>query len=756
MPADRILELTVCEPAMGLAAFLNEAVNQLAEKYLDRKQGELGRRIPHADYADELQRVRHYIADRNVYGVDLNPVALELAEVSLWLNCIHKDGRVPWFGYQLMCGNSLVGARRQVFESASLGKENKRAERWFNRVPERVMPPGAGEEGGSGGTAAEDAEGARNPAGAKSVGSADTARISGRGAVEDPVDRVRHPPGTVYHFLLPDPGMADYRDKAAKALEPGNMERIGKWRKDFCKPLAGEQIAELEVLSNRVDELWAAHTEQLARDHRETEDSLSIWGQSAPVRERRTANTWKDRIRAQGVFSEGTRTASPYRRLKLVMDYWCALWFWPIDAADRLPDRDAFMNEIALVLTGSVYHPDLGPNQTTDLFGAEYAEHAADIARRISNEIGMLDLDRLFEQFPRLKFVDDLARQHRFHHWELAFADLFYGEASDGRVRGGFDLVLGNPPWVKVEWEERGVLGDHNPLFVLRSYPASTLTDMRDDAFEQYDGLRQFWLTELEQAEATQAFLNSKQNYPGLAGQRTNLYKCFLPQAWMIENRQGGAGFLHPEGVYDDPKGGAFRAALYPRLRAHFQFHNEKQLFPDVDHHNSFSINVYGRSLPTPTFRHIANLYTPATVDACFNHDGLGPVPGIKDDENNWNVAGHSRRLISVDERALATFASLYDVPGTPPIQARLPAHHARDLLAVVEKFATHPTHLGDLRGEFCVSAHWNETVSQRDGTIRRETRFPTDINEFVLSGPHCRAVEVNTDDHRERSNDIE
>ena len=101
MPADRILELTVCEPAMGSAAFLNEAVNQLAEKYLDRKQGELGRRIPHAEYADELQKVRHYIADRNVYGVDLNPVALELAEVSLWLNCIHKDGRVPWFGYQL-------------------------------------------------------------------------------------------------------------------------------------------------------------------------------------------------------------------------------------------------------------------------------------------------------------------------------------------------------------------------------------------------------------------------------------------------------------------------------------------------------------------------------------------------------------------------------------------------------------------------------------------------------------------------------
>lgn len=54
MPAARILDLTVCEPAMGSAAFLNEAVNQLAERYLDRRQRELGLRIAHADWADEL------------------------------------------------------------------------------------------------------------------------------------------------------------------------------------------------------------------------------------------------------------------------------------------------------------------------------------------------------------------------------------------------------------------------------------------------------------------------------------------------------------------------------------------------------------------------------------------------------------------------------------------------------------------------------------------------------------------------------
>ena len=57
-----------------------------------------------------------YIADNNVYGVDLNPVAVELAEVSLWLNAISQGGHVPWFGLQLVVGNSLVGARREVFK----------------------------------------------------------------------------------------------------------------------------------------------------------------------------------------------------------------------------------------------------------------------------------------------------------------------------------------------------------------------------------------------------------------------------------------------------------------------------------------------------------------------------------------------------------------------------------------------------------------------------------------------------------------
>ena len=133
--ADEILHLTVCEPAMGSAAFLNEAINQLAEAYLTKKQEELGETISYDKRFEELQKVKMFIADRNVYGCDLNPVAVELAEVSLWLNTIYKGAYVPWFGTQLVNGNSLIGARRQVYSQAAL-----ESGKWYEKAPRRIMP----------------------------------------------------------------------------------------------------------------------------------------------------------------------------------------------------------------------------------------------------------------------------------------------------------------------------------------------------------------------------------------------------------------------------------------------------------------------------------------------------------------------------------------------------------------------------------------------------------------------------------------
>ena len=712
--ADEILTLTVCEPAMGSAAFLNEAVNQLAEAYLERKQAELDTRIPHEDYAQILQRTRMVIADHNVFGVDLNPVSVELAEVSLWLNCIHGGNQVPWFGYQLFAGNSLIGARRQVYGTERL-KRNAGGGLWYEIAPVRLDP-------------------------------------------QEPV-RQSH---QVYHFLLPDPGMANYTDKVAKGLAPEEFKTIAKWRKEFTKPFASDDIETLQFYSEKIDELWEEHTRQLARDRRQTEDDLPVWGQEESGSPIRTSTHEKDRIRSEGIFNLNAKTASAYRRLKMVMDYWCALWFWPIDKADLLPDRDTFLMEIGLLLTGNVLDTsvkqgemDLDENEILQVADSSYRlcaidakdgteqkcrslgtqnqltlDSVSDETAKVTDTKGQLHIERLFEHFPRLRLVHELAERNRFFHWELSFADVFFN-------RGGFDLIVGNPPWIKVEWQEGGVLGDYHPLFNLRNFSATRLREERETSFYKSPEMKNSWFVEYEQADATQNFLNGTQNYPLLKGVQTNLYKCFLPKAWMIGSAKGVSGFLHPEGVYDDPKAGDLRAHLYARLRFHFQFHNELKLFADVHHVTVFSINIYGENMRDAGFSHIANIYVPTTVDVCFDHNGEGLVPGIKNEEGKWNTSGHAHRIIEIDEEALTTFAKLYDVPGTPALQARLPALHTRQLLSVLEKFAHQPRQLSDLKGKYFSLEMWHETNAQNDGAICRETRFPEDVSEWILSGPH-------------------
>lgn len=710
--ADDVLQLTVCEPAMGSAAFLNEAVNQLAEAYLERKQAELNLRIPHDDYPRELQRVRMVLADRNVFGVDLNPVAVELAEVSLWLNAIYgspdkdengnplpmRPARVPWFGYQLFAGNSLVGARREVFRSGSLKKSAKPA--WHQEAPRRLN-----------------------------------------------VQRPDRSADEIYHFLLPDPGMANYSDAVAKDLYPAHFERLARWRKDFCRPLEDHELSRLQQLSARIDDLWAEHGQWLARDRARTEDDLTVWPAAeseAPNIPRRD----KEAIRRQGLFNEDSDLATPFRRLKLVMDYWCALWFWPIRKDGDLPTREEWWMEVGAVLEGNVV--DVAPQPQIDFapmpepqilvpesqpalegFASQLRLSAPGVTPTLHDRFGQLRISRLRQHFPRVAQIENLAASRQFLHWELYFADVL-------ARRGGFDLILGNPPWLKVEWNESGILGEKNPLFAIRKISASDLATLRAGAFAQSPALQDAWLSELEEAEGIQRFINATQNYPLLKGVQPNLYKCFMPVAWRLAGAHGVSGLLHPEGPYDDPKGGVLRESTYGRLRSHFQFQNEFKLFP-IGNRRKFGVNIYGSSRQSPAFDLIANLFIPSTIDACYQHDGSGRCDGIKSGDA-WNTSGHRDRIVSVDESSLAIYAELYDESGTAPKRARLPTVHARAINDALGKLAKE-RRLSDISDDYFSTEMWNESGQQKDGTMSRrgsnENGFAADPVDWILSGPH-------------------
>jgi hypothetical protein len=224
---------------------------------------------------------------------------------------------------------------------------------------------------------------------------------------------------------------------------------------------------------------------------------------------------------------------------------------------------------------------------------------------------------------------------------------------------------------------------------------------------------------------------------------KANLYKCFIPIAWMLAGQNGVVGLLHPEGPFDDPRGGMLREAIYPRLRSHFQFVNELQLFPEVDHHTKYSINVYGSPQDQVRFDLIANLFTPTTVDASYAHDGLGSVGGYKDDFGSWNTIGHADRIVPIGLEQLRTFATLYDASGTIAGRARIPAIHAGHLSSVLAKLANYSHRLGDISDEYYItpSTCWNEKTSKDNGTIvrnaDRSAPFAASPQDWIMSGPH-------------------
>ena len=682
--SDEILELTVCEPAMGSAAFLNEAINQLAEAYVTKKEQETGEIISYDKRFNELQKVKMYIADRNVYGIDLNPVAVELAEVSLWLNTIYEGGYVPWFGTQLINGNSLIGARRQVYSEGQLQASSKGL-RWYENEPERV------------------------PLG--------TERKKRRGNSQ------------IYHFLIGDPGMCNYSDKVIKVLEPDNIKIMKDWNKKFTAAYTDGELETLRQLSLTVDELWNKQIELRKTIEKETQDVLSIYGHVDTAIDSHTTIRQKDEIYSKLYRSEHMRNAGPYARLKFAMDYWCALWFWPIDKADMLPSRSEFLNDLNLILVGTI---PTGKGQARIGYDQLSLFDEDDEELRLIHKINAIqgtdksevDLDSLCMLFPRFELVRKIANQNKFMHWELEFAELF-------AERGGFDLVIGNPPWVLLKWNEQDILSDLNPSFAIKDLSASASKILRKRELCEIKKKKEY-LFEFENISGEQLYLNAMVNYPELVGMKANLYKCFLPLAWMLGTNNGISAFIHPEGVFNDPGGEKLRVSTYPKLKKHFRFSNAFKLFPDVHTSREFGLNIYCNN-ESSSFEQIVNLYTAKTIDQCYESDRVLPVY-MRTKEGKRNTQGCRSRILVIGKNQLIIFANI--VEGNNHWKStRLMNLYVNSLMGVLEKFYRIEEKLGDLKDIF-PSQMWNETNAQDDNLIERRTHFGNP-HETILSGAH-------------------
>lgn len=690
MKAEELLNLKILEPAMGAAAFQNEVINQVAELYLQYRQKETGKHIEPHKYRDELQKVKAYIATKNIYGVDLNPTAIELGKLSLWLNVIHKDMETPFFGHRIALGNAVIGAWFKAYDESELCKvERSRLvnTEWWNKAPHLLHF------------------------------SRDRKKIIRKA-------------GEIYHFLVPDKNMLGVlKISEEKAANSQKAKAMANFVKEWTKPMTKEELLTLRRLSQGIDKLISDYIVHQEKVEKLTANNYSVW-------EHRTYRNdalpmFDDK---QELVDSRNAKNNAFYKLKTIMDYWCALWFWEYDDAVLLPESrmDYWMDIQGLI--GMSFAPSrtaVEETETTpDMFATtEETEDTTVYTKQDANEIlsKYKSSGTLFEENERIPVVQKLSERYHFFHPMLEFIEVFW-------LRDGFDIICGNPPWLKLEFDEQDIIAEKHPEVSIRRLSAPTVSAMKKDLFLKYPGIKALYDLELVENICQGVFLNATCNYPLLIGQQTNLYKCVLENGFSLLSCNGYLGLLHPESIYDDPKGKTLRIELYPRLRYHFQYRNEYTLFAEIMHTRIYSCNIYGGKQDKVNFISINNLFHPSTIDGCFSHDGSGHCPGIKKD-GKWNTEPHKDRLIHFSERELKIISRTFE-SNDDWESVKLTSIHSSQVIDVYEKLAEFSSHVSDFERITTEGLHNTNAVEK--GIMKRNIKYPLyDSYDMIYNGPN-------------------
>lgn len=760
--ARQLLNWTICEPALGSGAFLNEAVNQLAAEYLRRRQRELGEQVLPEDYEAELRKVKAYLALHNSYGVDLNAIAVELAEVSIWLNVMHPGLQAPWFGLHLRRGNSLIGAGRRYYTA--------------ERLPE------------AGWSKTKDTE----------------------PPTDLPFRDGDLPEGGVHHFLLPAIGWgAVASEKEAKDLAPDGTAALAAWRRTMRRKPTGKQIQRLQSLARRAEYLWQLVVRRLTISQNEISRRIDVWGQGPD-----DLPHPNEAVGRQKVYDDLHAEGTPYWRLKTLMDTWCALWFWPVQQATLLngtaadyatahaidehtasidtqpPDEQPFQGlqpaqrelpdmpkrraeqvsmfeqwsdvEVVPKKRDSKPKPKkphrrnviplsnlddwldfaeslLGTHDNTDgtiISAITRLDELDTVEESLPVFMGMDGPNQIVNRYPWFTVADEVADKHGFFHWELDFAHIFASDA------GGFDLQLGNPPWVRPEWDEPGVLAELDPWFELTSNENVSI-EQRDERRRDVlsgDSAQSFYLDCLTSQCAMATFLSSPAAYDLLVGTRVDLYRGFMIQSWRNAGPWGAVGLLHRETHLTGDKEKRLRQEAYRRLRVHGEFVNVGNRFfpPPVSRTRHFGVHIYGGPRYIQ-FEHVSWMFDASTLRDSLHQFRTGKygadfLPGVKL-EGDWDTRPHPMRVVQVNVDVLATWRRASGNEDDPVEQAKLYYPVSTVEHSAINALGENVSRISS--DSIQISSGYNQTGSVREGLTSLQVGIPSDWSDVILHGAH-------------------
>ena len=527
-PAEAVLDLKVLDPAMGSGHFLVSAVDFLTDYIADLIEyapavadwlnGDDAYHSPLLDRvaairADILQRaaeskwvvneaqltdqaiIRRLVLKRCIYGVDKNPLTVELAKVSLWLHSFTVGAPLSFLDHHLRRGDSLIGLR-----VADANEELRRL-----HVPMFVASALQGVENA--------AQGMRQ---IEQLSDADVAEVHQSESL----------------FKAVESATADLR---------GFLDTLGglRWL------TAGMRVRQRAIFESPLTETLAANPTQAF--------PLLTHGYATPVI---PASTTPSSVGA----ASQTRPSS----------------------AQTSPPAHPIRGE-------PVLSPAEGP------------------ARSPSQ--GRVEPPPAFTHL--IQEAKSIAHEEAFLHWEAAFPGV-WRRWQDATPEGGFDAVIGNPPWDRIKLQEVEWFATRDPELARAPTAAarrdgiSRLRDLDDPLAHAFDQAK-------ARADRLGQVIRASGHYPLLGGGDINLYSLFVERSLRLVKPGGLVGLLTPSGIYADKTAARFFKSVSTtgRVAGIYDFENRKIFFKDI--HASFKFCALIVGGPERTF--------PETHCAFFLHD---------------------------------------------------------------------------------------------------------------------------------------
>jgi len=270
--------------------------------------------------------------------------------------------------------------------------------------------------------------------------------------------------------------------------------------------------------------------------------------------------------------------------------------------------------------------------------------------------------------------IKRLAKEYQFFHWHIEFPEVFHllteiDRDSQNGWKGGFDCVMGNPPWERIKLQEKEWFAQRAPE-IANAPNASQRKRMIENLKNTDPTLYQSYLADLRKANGESCLVRDTGRFPLCGRGDVNTYTIFAELKWDLLNPQGRVGCIVPSGIATDDTTKFFFQDLMDShsLASLYDFENSRGLFPGVHRSYKFCLlTLSGKAKPAK-----------AGTDFVFFAHG---VEDLSEKERHFTLSAEEIALLNPNTRTCPIFRSKKDAELTKYIYRRVPVliKEARD-----------------------------------------------------------------------------